>query len=147
MRMPRATPPCVDSFFAALEAGDVDGLAGVLADDVVFYGDGGGKAPAVRHPLLGAVAVARFLAGLVRRGEGMGVHLDRTSANGEAALRVSAPDGATLSVLMVHVDGGRVSVVGNQLNPEKLRHLGPVGDLNALVSGSPEAPTDPSRPG
>ena len=100
----------VDSFFAALEAGDVDGLASVLADDVVFYGDGGGKAPAVRHPLLGAVAVARFLAGLVRRGEGMGVHLDRTSANGEAALRVSAPDGATLSVLMVHVDGGRVSV-------------------------------------
>ena len=118
----------------------------VLADDVVFYGDGGGKAPAVRHPLLGAVAVARFLAGLVRRGEGMGVHLDRTSANGEAALRVSAPDGATLSVLMVHVDGGRVSVVGNQLNPEKLRHLGPVGDLNALVSG-PSAKRRRTSPG
>jgi RNA polymerase sigma-70 factor (ECF subfamily) len=132
----------VDSFFAALEAGDVDGLASVLADDVVFYGDGGGKAPAVRHPLLGAVAVARFLAGLVRRGSGMGVHLERTSANGEAALRVSARDGATLSILMVHVDGGRVSVVGNQLNPEKLRHLGPVGDLNALVSGSPVTPAD-----
>ena len=132
----------LDSFFAALQAGDVEGLAGVLADDVVFYGDGGGKAPAVRHPLLGAVAVARFLAGLVRRGEGMGVHLERTSANGEAALRVSAPDGATLSMLMVHVDGGRVSVVGNQLNPEKLRHLGPVGDLNALVSSPPATPAD-----
>ena len=36
---------------------------------------------------------------------------------------------------MVHVGDGRVSVVGNQLNPDKLRHLGPVGDLNALVSG------------
>ena len=68
----------VDSFFAALQAGDVDALAGVLADDVVFYGDGGGKAPAVRHPLLGAEAVARFLAGLVRRGEGLHVRLDRT---------------------------------------------------------------------
>ena len=36
---------------------------------------------------------------------------------------------------MVHVDDGRVSVVGNQLNPDKLRHLGPVGDLNELVAG------------
>ncbi len=125
----------LDTFFAALDAGDVDALASVLADDVVFYADGGGKAPAVRHPLHGAMAVARFLAGLVRRGAGMHVHLDRISANGEAALRVSSPDGATLSVLMVHVGDGRVSVVGNQLNPEKLRHLGPVGDLNALVSG------------
>ena len=125
----------VDSFFSALDAGDVDALADLLADDVVFYADGGGKAPAVRHPLHGAVAVARFLAGLVRRGAGMRVRLDRIAVNGEAALRVSSSDGATLSVLMVHVDDGRVSVVGNQLNPDKLRHLGPVGDLNALVTG------------
>ena len=125
----------LDSFFAALAAGDVDALAALLADDVVFYGDGGGKAPAIAHPLLGAVAVARFLAGLARRGAGMHVRMDRISANGESALRVGTADGATLSVLMVHVDGGRVSVVGNQLNPDKLRHLGPVGDLNALVSG------------
>ncbi|WP_159603863.1 hypothetical protein [Agromyces humi] len=54
--------------------------------------------------------------------------------NGDPALRVSGPDDATLSLLMVHVDGGRISVVGNQLNPDKLRHLGPVGDLNALLS-------------
>ncbi|WP_448810511.1 RNA polymerase sigma factor SigJ [Agromyces bauzanensis] len=125
----------LDSFFAALDEGDVDALASVLADDVVFYADGGGLAPAVRHPLHGAIAVARFLAGLVRRGGGMHVRLEHTIANGEAALRVSAADGATLSVLMVHVDGGRVSVVGNQLNPEKLGHLGPVGDLNALMAG------------
>jgi RNA polymerase sigma-70 factor (ECF subfamily) len=125
----------VETFFAALEAGDVDGLASVLADDVVFYADGGGRAPAVAHPVQGAVAVARFLAGLIRRGAGMHVHLERTRANGEAALRVSDPDGATLSVLMVHVDGDRVTVLGNQLNPEKLRHLGAVGDLNALMGG------------
>ena len=125
----------LDTFFAALEAGDVDALVGVLADDVAFYADGGGKAPAVRHPLHGAVTVARFLAGLVRRGERMHVRMDRTSMNGDAALRVSGPDGATLSLLMVHVDGDRISVVGNQLNPDKLRHLGRVGDLNALLSG------------
>lgn len=132
----------LDSFFAALDAGDVDALAGVLADDVVFYADGGGRAPAVAHPIHGAVAVARFLAGLARRGKGMDVRMERTAVNGEAAARVSARDGSILSVLMVHVEGGRVGVLGNQLNPAKLGHLGPVGDLDALVSGAsrPEFP-------
>ncbi len=125
----------VDSFFAALQAGDVDALAGVLADDVVFYGDGGGKAPAVRHPLHGAIEAARDSSrGSYDEGWACTCTSTASSANGEAALRVSAPDGATLSVLMVHVDDGRVSVVGNQLNPDKLRHLGPVGDLNELVA-------------
>ena len=136
----------LDSFFAAVAAGDVDTLADVLADDVVFYADGGGRAPAVRQPIHGAVAVARFLAGLVRRGEAMHVRMQRTSANGEAALRVSAPDGAILSVLMLHVDGGGVSVVGNQLNPAKLDHLGPVGDLNTLVGGGPVGDRDEPAP-
>jgi RNA polymerase sigma-70 factor (TIGR02957 family) len=131
-----------DSFFAALELGDVDALASVLADDVVFYGDGGGKAPAILHPIRGAVSVARFLAGLVRRGTGMGVQFERTRVNGEPALRVGAADGATLSVLMVHLSDGHVSVVANQLNPDKLRHLGEVGDLNALVSGEGAHPSD-----
>jgi len=101
----------------------------------VFYADGGGRAPAVRQPIHGGVAVARFLVGLARRGAGAHVRMERTAANGEAALRVSAPDGSTLSVLMLHVEGGRVAVIGNQLNPEKLRHLGPVGDLNTLLAG------------
>jgi RNA polymerase sigma-70 factor (ECF subfamily) len=65
----------------------------------------------------------------------MHVLMERTAVNGEPALRVSAHDGSTLSVLMLHVEAGRVTVLGNQLNPAKLRHLGPVGDLNALVSG------------
>jgi RNA polymerase sigma-70 factor (ECF subfamily) len=124
-----------DAFFTALEAGDVDALASVLADDVVFYGDGGGKAPAILHPIHGAVAVARFLAGLVRRGVDMGVRLEPTRMNGEPALRVTTSAGAELSVLMVHLEDGRVAVLGNQLNPDKLHHLGAVGDLNALVAG------------
>jgi RNA polymerase sigma factor (sigma-70 family) len=137
----------LDSFFAALDAGNVDALADLLADDVVFYADGGGRAPALRHPIHGAVAVGRFLAGLVRRGEGMHVRMERISANGEAALRVFAPDDSTLSVLMLHVEGGRVAVLGNQLNPAKLGHLGPVGDLNALVGGGSGDGAEPGPAG
>jgi RNA polymerase sigma-70 factor (TIGR02957 family) len=136
----------LETFFAALAAGDVDSLIRTLADDVVFYGDGGGKAPAIREPIHGRVAVARFLAGLVRRGRGLPIGMQRLRANGEEALRVSS-DGATLSVLMVHVEAGRIAVVGNQLNPDKLRHLGPVGDLAALVArGGAQPPPGTTTP-
>ncbi|GAA4371123.1 RNA polymerase sigma factor SigJ [Agromyces bauzanensis] len=135
-----------DAFFAALEAGDVDRLVGVLADDVVFYGDGGGRAPAIREPLRGSVAVARFLAGLVRRGALMGVRHERRPVNGTPALWVRAPDGALLSILMVQFDTGTVQVIANQLNPGKLTHLGPVGDLYALIGGGASSSSDGAPP-
>ncbi|NYG20473.1 RNA polymerase sigma-70 factor (ECF subfamily) [Agromyces hippuratus] len=128
-----------DAFFAALQAGDVDGLIDRLADDVVFYGDGGGRAPAIQHPVHGAVAVARFLAGLVRRGSQVGVRFELRPVNGGPALWVRGPDGALLSVLMVEFADGTAQVIANQLNPEKLAHLGPVGDLYALFGGRAEA--------
>jgi NADPH:quinone reductase-like Zn-dependent oxidoreductase len=34
-----------ERFFAAVTDGDMDGLVELLADDVVVYGDGGGKGP------------------------------------------------------------------------------------------------------
>lgn len=129
----------VGEFLTALRAGDVDGVVRVLADDVVFTADGGGRAPARRLPLSGDVAVARFLVGLMRRGAGLGVRLEPTLANGEHAIHIRAADGATLLVLTLHVEGGVVRSIANQLNPDKLRHLGRVGDLNALVSGGAEA--------
>ena len=54
-------------FFAAADGGDLDGLLRALAPDVVYFGDGGGKARAVAAPLYGRDRVARFLAGLFRR--------------------------------------------------------------------------------
>ena len=41
------------SFFAAVERGDVRALESVLAEDVVLRGDGGGKAPAIGHSIVG----------------------------------------------------------------------------------------------
>jgi RNA polymerase sigma-70 factor (ECF subfamily) len=36
-------------------------------------------------------------------------------------------------VLAVDIADGRVQTVHSIVNPDKLRHLGPVGDLNALL--------------
>ncbi len=125
----------VGEFLTALRAGDVDGVVRVLADDVVFTADGGGRVSALRQPLSGALPVARFLIGLARRGAALGVRIEPALANGEHALHVREADGATLLLLTLHLEGGAVRAIADQLNPEKLRHLGPVGDLNALVSG------------
>ena len=128
-------------FLEALRDGDVDGVLRVLADDVVFTADGGGKAPAIQHPMSGDVAVARFLVGLMRRGAPFGVRLEPTLANAEHSVRIRTADGATVSLLTLHVQDGAIRSIANQLNPDKLRHLGPVADLFTLLrEGAAETP-------
>jgi RNA polymerase sigma-70 factor (ECF subfamily) len=123
-------------FLAAITEGDVAGLERLLADDVVFVGDGGGRAPAVQKPMIGSLSVTRFLLGLMRQGERFGVRLDLVDANGQPALRTRAADGALLGVMTIDIDAGQIVRLHNVLNPDKLCHLGPVGDLTALLGGS-----------
>lgn len=121
-------------FLAAANDGDMAALTSLLADDVVFVGDGGGKAPAIRQPIHGAPQVARFMAGLARQAARINVRVDLEEANGVPALYARSADGAVLSVLTIEFSGGHIHALHNQLNPDKLRHLGPVGDLAALLA-------------
>ena len=50
------------SFFAAVENGDFEALEALLAEDVELHGDGGGVAPAIRHPVFGRADGARCCA-------------------------------------------------------------------------------------
>ncbi|KNX39060.1 RNA polymerase sigma-70 factor [Luteipulveratus halotolerans] len=121
------------AFISAVQDGQLGDLERLLADDVTFHGDGGGKAPAITSPRVGRTTVARFIAGLLRQGARLGVAAAVVDANGQPALRINGPDGAVLSVLSVEVADGRVIGVHNQLNPDKLHHLGHVGDMYALL--------------
>jgi RNA polymerase sigma factor (sigma-70 family) len=51
-------------FFEAADGGDIDALLGMLAPDVVFHGDGGGKAQAIGKPAVGQQQVMRLLIGI-----------------------------------------------------------------------------------
>jgi RNA polymerase sigma-70 factor (TIGR02957 family) len=126
-----------EEFLAAVTDGDLEGLERMLANDVVFYADGGGKAPAIHKPLHGATSVARFLLGLVRRGLPMGVRFEPVTANAQPAVRLATRDGEILGVLMLEIADGRVVAFRNQINPDKLGHLGPVGDMFALLAEVP----------
>lgn len=115
-------------FWAASENGDVQALERLLADDVVFYGDGGGKAPAVTSPVVGGLAVARFVTGIFRQVFAHGGRIEPTAVNGQPGAKVVSADGELATVVELTIGEGRIVQVRNVLNPDKLRHLGPLFD-------------------
>ena len=119
-----------------MQGGGLEDLERLLADDVTFWGDGGGKAPAIARPLHGTLPVARFIKGLVRRGGPLRIRLEPTQVNGGPGLLTLGPAGELLGVLTIEFDAdGRVSRLRNQINPDKLQHLGAVGNLSEMMRG------------
>ncbi|HET6920887.1 MAG TPA: RNA polymerase sigma-70 factor [Jiangellaceae bacterium] len=110
-------------FFAASADGDLAALERMLAADVAFYGDGGGKAPAVRRPVRGRTQVARFVLGLVRQAASLGVRLQPTEVNGQPGALSFDRKGRLVSVLSLDIADGQVWALRNVLNPDKLGHL------------------------
>jgi len=114
----------VAAFVAAVESGDIDGLLTVLAPDVVAVGDGGGAAPAGRHPVEGAVQVSRFMAGLFRRAmREAAVRFEPVLVNGELGLlgEMTYLTGEVQRLVMAFaVADGRITRIFDQVNPAKL---------------------------
>jgi RNA polymerase sigma-70 factor (ECF subfamily) len=111
------------AFLAATRDGDVERLESLLAADVTAAGDGGGKAAAVARPVQGRTQVARFLLGIWRQGERLGVRVEPTVANGCPAFHAIGPDGETVSVLVLEIAPDGIAAVRAVLNPDKLRHV------------------------
>ena len=126
-----------ERFFAALREGDMSALEAALADDVVFYGDGGGKAPAIRRPMRGALQVGRFVLGLARLAERLGFVLVPVHVNGQPGAQVFSAGREILGVLSLEIGDGHIVAVHNQINPDKLKHLGAVADLTTLLAENP----------
>jgi len=121
-------------FFAATQKGDLGSLEALLAHDVVLHGDGGGRVPALARPLQGRSRVARTLLAWARQGLRVpGAGLREVEVNGEPGALVLDGDGNLVGVMSLDIIGGQVQAVSSVVNPDKLRHLGPVGDVRALL--------------
>jgi RNA polymerase sigma-70 factor (ECF subfamily) len=116
-------------FFAAADGGDLDGLLRALAPDVVYYGDGGGKARALAAPLHGRDQVARFLAGLFRRIRKLEASFRIVEANGQPGAVTYDRDGYVVNVFALDIADGVVQAIRCVVNPDKLRHLDRVPEL------------------
>ena len=122
-----------ERFFAAVADGDVDRLVQMLAADVVVQGDGGGKAPQWMRPIVGVEKVSRLLAAVGRAMSERGITMRLREINGQPGALVLDPDGRIVNVYVLDVADGAVQAVRSVINPDKLRHLGPVADVRAMA--------------
>jgi RNA polymerase sigma-70 factor (ECF subfamily) len=115
---PQQSEQITMQFMMAAATGDLDGLMGMLAPDVVFTSDSDGKASAARRPVLGPAKVARLIIGLFRQATPE-YRLEVASYNGAPALvvyRGEVPE----SVMTIEVTDGTITNFYAMRNPEKL---------------------------
>ncbi|MPZ90692.1 MAG: RNA polymerase sigma-70 factor [Actinobacteria bacterium] len=116
-------------FFDAVAGGDTEGLIHLLAADVVAYGDGGGRAPAIPRPVHGRERVVRLFSNIGRPSARLGVsRMSQLEVNGQPGAVFLDADGRPVLVVSLDIADGLVQTVRAISNPNKLRHLAPMAD-------------------
>jgi len=124
-------------FFAAAEQGDLAGLETLLAHDVQLTGDGGGKVPALARSLHGRSRVARTLINWIRLAVRVpGVSLRSVEVNGGPGAIFLDGQQRPVAVWALDISGGQITSISSVVNPDKLTHLGPVGDFASLLEAA-----------
>jgi RNA polymerase sigma-70 factor, ECF subfamily len=107
-------------FMAAAASGDVQAVMSMLAPDVVWTADSGGKASAARRPVIGAEKVARAVVGLVRRGSQLpDVRVETVICNAAPAVLFYIADRLE-GVFTVEIVDGKITNFYAMRNPDKL---------------------------
>jgi len=120
-------------FFDAVGEGDMEGLLSLLAADVEVHGDGAGAPVSWRRPIAGREHVGRLLATVGRQLRSVHGSIERVEVNGQPGARVLAADGSLIAVLSIDIVDGQVQTFRSVISRDKLRHLGPLADLAALI--------------
>ncbi|BBX23704.1 RNA polymerase sigma24 factor [Mycolicibacter terrae] len=126
-RRPRFTPVdpaenarITEQFMTAAAGGDISAVLSMLAPDVVWTADSGGKASAARRPVVGADKVARTVIGLLRQGAQMpGVRVDIGVCNSAPAVLLYSAD-VLEGVFTVEIVDGLITNFYAMRNPDKL---------------------------
>jgi RNA polymerase sigma-70 factor, ECF subfamily len=77
--------------------------------------------------------VARTLIAWLRTATRFGVTWRREEVNGQPGALFFDREGRLVSVVALDVAEGQIQGVSGIVNPDKLRHLGPLADLGALL--------------
>jgi RNA polymerase sigma-70 factor, ECF subfamily len=123
---PEAHRELASRFAEAFQSGDAATLTQLLAADVTFVSDGGGKVAAARRPLAGRDDVLRLLVGLHRSAHATGLASQITGqvteVNQEPALVVRI-GGQLDGVFVLSIDHDTVAGIRVVRNPDKLVFL------------------------
>lgn len=126
---PRETAQVTERFLTAAATGEVADLMALLAPDVVWTADGGGKLSAARRPVVGAEKVLKLLGGMLRMSEAMpGLRFEPVVSNGGPAVVVHT-DAQLEGVFLFEVADGLITHIFAVRNPDKLVAF---GDLRSV---------------
>ena len=126
-----STPPetqrqMLISFQRALQAGEMTTLVNMLAEDVTFWADGGGKVKGVAiRQISGRDAVVRFAldnSPIFRNTLPVDSRVELAEVNGQPALITRSGDKA-FAVLTIDVEAGQIKAIRFIANPDKLAHI------------------------
>jgi RNA polymerase sigma-70 factor (ECF subfamily) len=110
----------LEKFTQATRSGDLQGLVDLLAEDVIFWADGGGKVRgAATQPVFGAEAVAQFVSSSTRFAP-PGSSASFANVNSRPALLLRAPDGKPALIILLEVGEDRIQRIWTIANPDKL---------------------------
>jgi RNA polymerase sigma-70 factor (ECF subfamily) len=111
------------AFFHASRSGDMTALGTLLAADVSFHADGGGKRPALLRPIFGFDAVMDALGRLAAIVKNQRSQLVRaTTINGLPGFISLEADGEIQSTALA-IEDGKIAGIYVVRNPDKLKHL------------------------
>ena len=122
-----------ERFLDAFQKGDVEGLGEVLAADVQLVGDSGGKGPQWGKGVFGVDNVARLLATISTPFTRIGVVVQAHEVNGQPGAIFRDRDGNVVNTWTLDILDGQIQAIRTVLNPDKLRHLGPVANAWAVL--------------
>ncbi|MEM7334603.1 MAG: RNA polymerase sigma-70 factor [Chloroflexota bacterium] len=108
-------------FWQACLENDVQSLQSILAEDVIFYSDGGGKAKAARRPVQSKSKVLSFLLGLIRLAPA-DFQARPAIINGQMGA-VGEVNGRIFNIFVFYMRNGRIQNIYSVLNPDKLKHI------------------------
>jgi RNA polymerase sigma-70 factor, ECF subfamily len=115
------TPQITEQFMTAATTGDMDGLLAMLAPNVTWTADSGGKAEAARSPVVGAGKVAATVLGVVRKGLRLlpDVRFETVTCNGVPAM-ISYSGDRLEGVILIEIADGKITNFYVIRNPDKL---------------------------
>ncbi|HEY0474390.1 MAG TPA: RNA polymerase sigma factor SigJ [Kribbella sp.] len=120
---PQVRLEVTEKFVAAIVGGDLKALMEVLAPDVTLWADGGGKARAAGlHPVQGRDKIAQLIIGDADRRPIPSLGVRYRTVNGDPSALLLSGD-TPFAVIVLDVDGDRITGIFAVTNPDKLSHL------------------------
>lgn len=118
------------AFVEASTGGNPEQLLEVLAEDAVLVADGGptggqfGRLRNIGHPVTGREQIAALIKAFAREQLSVRATLQERVLNGQPAF-VAFRDGLAVAAVLISAADGKIRRVFVQIDPERLRHVGP----------------------